>query len=337
MKNLIITIITGLFVCPLPVSGQAGQSNAQTGWKASVASALVTPDKPMNMGGFAFRNRPSEGHRTELYVRALAIEDANGNQAVMIAFDLNGTGLAFSNHVRDRLHEKYHLSRSQIILNVSHTHSGPSLYRGPALNRPGSDSTSVLGKRAKEYTEQLADHVIDIVGTALKTLQPVRIYAGNGVSRFQVNRRSNIQYKLHLQEQFNGPNDYAVPVLKVEKASGDLLAILFGYACHASMLRDYILSGDYPAYARMELEKLYPGAIPLFFQGAGGNQIGHPRNTVEAAVQAGKSLAAAGVKGFFETKKKNPKKKIQTTTNRKVTFLTPKKKKKGGPEDRCPP
>lgn len=287
MKNLLKIITVSLLGSPLLVTGQQGQSNPQTGWKAGVATAIVTPDKPMNMGGFGFRNKPSEGHRTELYVKAIAIEDAKGNQAVMVTFDLNGTGKAFSDQVRDRLHAKYRLSRSQIILNVSHTHSGPALYRSP------SDSTSVLGKRAKEYTEQLANHVIDIVGTALKTLQPVKIYAGNGVSRFQVNRRSNIQYKLHLMEQFNGPNDYAVPVIKVEKASGEILAILFGYACHASMLRDYILSGDYPAYARMELEKLYPGATTLFFQGAGGNQIGHPRNTVEAAVQAGKSLAAS--------------------------------------------
>lgn len=300
MKKLIKIITVSFLVSPLFVTGQAGQSNPQTGWKAGVASALVTPDKPMNMGGFAFRNKPSEGHRTELYVKALAIEDAKGNQAVMVTFDLNGTGKAFSDQVRDRLNAKYRLSRSQIILNVSHTHSGPALYRSP------SDSTTVLGKRAKEYTEQLANHVIDIVGTALQTLQPVKIYAGNGVSRFQVNRRSNIQYKLHLQEKFNGPNDYAVPVIKIEKPSGDLLAILFGYACHASMLRDYILSGDFPAYTRMELEKLYPGATTFFFQGAGGNQIGHPRNTVEAAVQAGKSLAAAVERVLSEPMKEMP-------------------------------
>lgn len=287
MKKIIYSISVFLFICPALVSGQKGVSNVNSGWKAGVSSAMVTPDKPMNMGGFGFRNKPSEGHRTDLYVKALAFEDAKGNRAVIVTFDLNGIFQPFSDQLRDRLHKKYNLSRSQIILNVSHTHSGPSHYT------PRMDTTTVLGKRAKEYTDQLANHVIEIVGNALQTLQPVKIFSGNGVARFQVNRRNNIQAQLHLLSKFNGPNDDAVPVIKVQSASGKILAILFGYACHASMLKDYIISGDYPAYARMELEKLYPGTTSLFFQGAGGNQIGYPRNTVENTMQWGKTLAAS--------------------------------------------
>lgn len=293
MKSLTKLFFASLLFFPMLVS-------AQVGWKAAVATAMVTPDQPMNMGGFGFRNKPSEGKRSEFYVKAIALEDAEGNQAVMLTFDLNGIFQPFSDQLRDRLKEKYNLSRSQIILNVSHTHSGPAPYS------PRMDSTSVLGKRAKLYSEQMANHVVEIVGTALNRLQPVKISFANGVARFQVNRRNNIQYKLHLQEKFNGPNDYAVPVIKVEKASGEILAILFGYACHASMLRDYILSGDFPAFARMELEKIYPGATTLFFQGAGGNQIGHPRNTVEATWQAGKTLATAVERVLSEPMKELP-------------------------------
>ncbi|MEO8766055.1 MAG: neutral/alkaline non-lysosomal ceramidase N-terminal domain-containing protein [Ginsengibacter sp.] len=286
MKKQIFTIII-FFSSLFSFSYANGYQKQDTGWKAGVAIALVTPDKPMMMGGFAFRNRPSEGNLTELYVRALALEDAKGDQAVMVTFDLAGIGKEFSDQLRDRLASKYNLSRAQMILNVSHTHSGPALYS------PLSDSTSVLGKRAKEYTEQLANHVVEIVGTALKTLQPVKLYAGNGVARFQVNRRNNIEYKLHLQSHFNGPNVYDVPVIKIVKESGDPLAILFSYACHASILRDYKLSGDYVAFAESELKKLYPQAVSLFMQGAGGNQVAYPRRTVEAAKQHGRSLAAA--------------------------------------------
>ena len=135
--------------------------------------------------------------------------------------------------------------------------------------------------------------MVDIVGQALNTMQPVKIYAGNGVSRFQVNRRNNIEYKLHLQSQYNGPNVYDVPVLKITKESGEILGILFSYACHASILRDYKLSGDYVAFAETELQNLYPHAISFFMQGAGGNQVGYPRRTDAAAKQHGKSLAAA--------------------------------------------
>ncbi len=286
MKKRIFTLIIFSFSF-FSFNNANGNQKQDTGWKVGVGIALVTPDKPMMMGGFAFRKKPSEGKLTELYVRALALEDVTGNQSVMVTFDLSGIGKDFSDQLRDRIKSKYHLSRAQIILNVSHTHSGPALYSSR------SDSTSVLGKRAKEYTEQLANQVVEIVGTALKTLQPVKLYAGNGVARFQVNRRNNFEYKLHLQSHFNGPNVYDVPVIKVMKESGEPLAILFSYACHASILRDYKLSGDYVAFAEAELKKLYPQAIALFMQGTGGNQVGYPRSTDEAAKQHGRSLAAA--------------------------------------------
>lgn len=288
MKNIICVLVMISFLfAPLLSLSQGESSNTQKGWKAGVASAVVTPQVPMNMAGFGFRNKPSEGHRTDIFVKAVAFEDAKGKRAVMVTFDFNGIFEPFSGQLKGRLYKKYHLTKDEIEFNASHTHSGPG------LAGPRTDTNNILGKRAKEYSDLIANKVDEIVGKALATLQPVKLYSGNGVVRFQVNRRNNIQYKLHLMDKFNGPNDYAVPVIKIEKPTGEILAILFGYACHASMLRDYIMSGDYPAYARMELEKLYPGTTSLFFQGAGGNQIGYPRNTVEATQQAGKSLAAA--------------------------------------------
>lgn len=286
MKNLIIAITVSLFTCPLLISGQVGQSNMQSGWKAGVARANITPDESIWMAGFGFRNKPSEGVTTDIWASALALEDANGHKAVIIAIDNAGIRKELSDAIRAKLKTAYNLLNEQVVINSSHTHTGPATSARFLKDEKEKE-------KVEKYAAQLQNQVTEIVGKALNSLQPVKIFAGNGVARFQVNRRTNIQYKLHLQSQFNGPNDYAVPVIKVEKASGDLLAVLFGYACHASMLRDYKISGDYPAFARMELEKLYPGTIPVFFQGAGGNQIGHPRNTVEATKQAGKSLAAA--------------------------------------------
>lgn len=286
MKNLIITITVSLFICPLLISGQAEQSNTQRGWKAGVANVNITPEESMWMSGFGFRNKPSEGVTTDIWASALVLEDAKGQRAVLIALDLSGTRKDFSDSIRSRLKTAYNLTNEQVVINSSHTHTGPATSEGW-----GRDE--IQKEKIRKYTAKLQEQIIEITGQALSSLQPVKIFSGNGVTRFQVNRRNNIQYKLHLQEHFNGPNDYTVSVLKVEKASGDLLAVLFSYACHASMLRDYKISGDYPAFARMELKKLYPEATSLFFQGAGGNQIGYPRNTVESTRQAGKSLAAA--------------------------------------------
>ncbi|MEX2568679.1 MAG: hypothetical protein WD431_22240, partial [Cyclobacteriaceae bacterium] len=55
----------------------------------------------------------------------------------------------------------------------------------------------------------------------------------------------------------------------------------------------YQISGDYAGFAQLELEKLYPGATALFFQGAGADQNPLPRRSVPLARQYGKELAAA--------------------------------------------
>ncbi len=121
----------------------------------------------------------------------------------------------------------------------------------------------------------------------------MQLFAQNGVTRFQVNRRTNNESILHLQTELRGPNDFAVPVLKILNTNGDLLAIAFGYACHATVLSFYQWSGDYPGFAQLELEKLHPGTTALFFQCAGADMNPLPRRSVALAQQYGRELAAA--------------------------------------------
>lgn len=286
MKSIITTLLLSLIACPLLTMGKTGQNKIEGGWKAGVAIADITPEESMWMGGFGFRNKPSEGVTTKIWTKALALEDKNGNRVVLISVETSNIEKYIYDPIMKRLKADYNLSNDQVIINSSHTHSGAATNTFYTNDEKGKD-------QIRKYVARLEDQIVAITGKALNSLQPVKIYAGNGVSRFQVNRHTNVQYLLDLQSKFNGPNDYAVPVLKVEKSSGDLLAVLFGYACHASVLRDYKFSGDYPAFAEMELEKLYPGATAIFFQGCGGDQIAYPRNTIPAAKQWGKTLAAA--------------------------------------------
>jgi hypothetical protein len=95
------------------------------------------------------------------------------------------------------------------------------------------------------------------------------------------------------QTELKGPNDYAVPVLKVVSTKGKLCAVVFGYACHGSVLNIYQWNGDYMGYAQMELEQSYRGATAMFFQGAAGDQNALPRKTIPLARQYGKELACA--------------------------------------------
>lgn len=259
-------------------------------WKAGVARVIITPQQPMWMAGYASRTAPSDGKLHDLWAKALALEDAQGNKSVLITSDLLGIPKGISDGIRNQLKVKYQLAKSQIIINTSHTHSGPVL-QDALFDIYPLDSLQL--EKIKHYSDWLEDQIIDLVGEALLSMIPVQLYANSGVTRFQVNRRNNSESNLLKQTELKGPNDYAVPVMKVVNEHGDLMAVTFGYACHATVLDTTKWSGDYPGFAQLELEKSHPGITALFFQGAGADQNPLPRRTVALAKQYGKELAAA--------------------------------------------
>jgi hypothetical protein len=298
MKSLIINFaVIFLFISQANISFCTALPQAGVkGWKAGVARINITPEEPLLMDGYGSRNKPSEGALHDLWSKALVIEDSKGKKAVLITNDLVAIPKYYVDRIRDRIGAKYGLARSQIIINCSHTHAGPALYRG------GRDGLSVSADKlkAKSYTEKFENQVVDMVGKAITSMISAQLFARNGVVRFQVNRNTNNERKIDRIYDLKGPNDYAVPVLKVINQEGNMIAVVFGYACHATTLRFkaddprfYLFSGDYPGFAQADLERSFPGATALFFQGAGGDQNPLPRGSVPLAQQYGKELAGA--------------------------------------------
>lgn len=281
-------IISILLICTSIYA--TAQDKQVENWKAGVAKVVITPGESMWMAGYAARNHPSEGVLHDLWSKALVIEDAKGKKAILITNDLVQVPKPVSDRIRDRIGAKYGLTRSQIILNCSHTHSGPVLYNSLSNIYPLDD---IQLTRVKAYTEAYENQIVDLAGKAIASLKPAKIFVANGVSRFQVNRRNNPEATINSVTELNGPNDYAVPVIKVTDQSGEIIAVAFGYACHATTLSIYEFNGDYPGFAQIELEKSHPGATALFFQGAGADQNPLPRRTIPLALQYGKTLAAA--------------------------------------------
>ena len=263
---------------------------APAGWKAGVARTVITPEGPLWMGGYGSRTHESDGKLHDLWAKALALEDASGKKAVLVTLDIVGIPKKISDNIRKELNKKFGLSPAQIILNCSHTHSGPVLDDALTDVYPLNDAQS---KKIADYSRQFEKKVIEVASKALQVMAPAQLYSQNGVTRFQVNRRNNNEGTLATQTELKGPGDPGVPVIKVVDGKGKVLAITFGYACHPTVLDLYQWSGDYPGFAQLELEKMYPGAVALFFQGAGADQNPLPRRTVPLARQYGKELAAA--------------------------------------------
>ena len=292
MKSTIVKpALSVLFILiVLSANAQLDSTHIRSEWKAGVARVLITPEQPMWAAGYAARDHQIDSILHDLWVKALAIEDGEGSKALMISADLLGFPKALSDGIRDRLEKEYELSRAQIILSGTHTHSGPvledALYDIYPLD---AQDIPII----EQYSGKLADQIVALAGEALSSMEPVQIYTQNGVTRFQVNRRNNDASTLDAQSELKGPSDHAVPVIKVVDQEGNIMAVTFGYACHPTVLDQYEWSGDYPGFSMIELERLYPGTTALFFSGAGADQNPLPRRSIGLAKQYGKELAAA--------------------------------------------
>ncbi len=277
----------------LPLLAAGVLTAAEPHWKAGVAATLITPEKPMWMAGYGGRNKPAEGVLHPLWIKALAIEDAEGHVGVVLSSDTLGIPKTIYDNTCAALKEKHGLERSQIMLHASHTHCGPVL-RGALLDIYPLDEEQL--KRIHDYSDKLEKNIVETVGKALAARAPARVYAGQGISRFAVNRRNNIEGdvpRLRREGKLKGPFDHAVPVLAVRSLDHELKALVFGYACHNTTLSFYNWCGDYAGFAQNALEKHHPGVVAMFFQGCGADQNPIPRRTVELAQRYGTMLASA--------------------------------------------
>ncbi len=281
-----------LTVCALFLT--ASPARAKATWKAGTAKAVITPTEKMWLAGFANRTNPATGSKLmDLWVKAMALEDASGHRAVILTADLLGIPQSVYQHVSAAIEKKYALQPDQILLCASHTHCGPvlrdALYDIYPLDQTQRDLI-------EKYTTQLESQMIDVAGAAIANLEPVRITAGQGTTAFAVNRRNNPEPKVSdLIEtgELKGPVDHSVPVLAVYSPDGKLKSVLFGYACHNTTLQLSEWSGDYAGFAQIALEKNHPGTQAMFFMGCGGDQNPLPRHEVYISQRYGHMLASA--------------------------------------------
>ncbi|MBM79014.1 MAG: hypothetical protein CMJ78_00270 [Planctomycetaceae bacterium] len=280
------SLITCLVLVCSATTAFAGQ------WKAGVAKVNISPTKPLRMGGYASRDRPADGTLTDLWAKALVLQDDAGTRAVLITIDAIAMSRNLSAGVCRSLNEQFGLDRRSVALNVSHTHCGPaigdlSFYR-TFTDKQNQDLTA--------YTTDLQQKLVGVVGEALNRLAAAELSWGTGKATFAVNRRNNREASvpsLRAAGQLRGPVDHDVPVLFVRHVDGRMMAVVCGYACHATTLSVYQISSDWPGYAQIELEKKYPDAIALTWIGCGGDQNPLPRRKVKYAQDYGRQLADA--------------------------------------------
>src|SRR5262249_41372070 len=138
------------------------------------------------------------------------------------------------------------------------------------------------------YTKHLEDLVVEVIGRALSNLAPAEVSFAQGFAGFAVNRRRQV-----MSRALPGPVDHDVPVLSVRSSDGALRAVVFGYACHNTVLSDSVFKGDYAVSAQEAIKKAHPGVPAMSVEDCGADANPLPRRTVDLARKYGQILADA--------------------------------------------
>jgi neutral ceramidase len=259
-------------------------------WQAGFAAVKITPEGPVAMAGYASRNKPSEGVVADLYAKVLALVDINGERAVWITTDLIGLRAAVTEEIFRHVMERTGLERRQLLINSSHTHTGPAI--------ADSDESAYsiapdAARRTRAYRQMLQDRIVAAVEQALARVQPVELSYGSGVVPFVMSRREFTSDRgVILGVNPRGAADRTMPLLKIASPDGALRAVVFGAAVHNTTLTgdEYRITGDYAGFAQEYVQKQLPDVQAMFVQGFAGDANPYPRGTLDLARQHGETL-----------------------------------------------
>ncbi|MCJ7738149.1 MAG: neutral/alkaline non-lysosomal ceramidase N-terminal domain-containing protein, partial [Anaerolineae bacterium] len=221
--------------------------------QAGVARVCITPPIGVELAGYGpFLNRRSESIHDNLYAEALVLDDGRTRTAIVTS-DLIACDEAFVAAVRGRSSLATGIKPSHIMVSCIHSHTAPT-----------ARTLRVWGARDEQYLSILTRHFAGAIASAARQLRPARIGCGHG------EHQELAWYRLRDGE---GNVDPAVMVLRVDDSeSGQPMAILTNYACHAVMLGPKTaISADYPGAVRRHVEVAFPGCVHMFANGACGD------------------------------------------------------------------
>lgn len=288
-------------------------------YEVGVSLIDITPSTRVWLSGFSSRTRgptmeevtASSGAlkaRVLVMKRACAALSNRPSILVIVTVDLIGCDAAFADRFLSRLRVDHGLSRHEVHLCFSHTHSGPFVGGNLSPLRPESTEHDAL---ISEYEELLVHRLSEAVRSALAPagLTRAKAFFRVGVSTAAVNRRAVPETSFHVGGN-RGLTDDSVPVLWFEATtargekslseaaiqfpvlptSRQVVGGIFGYAAHASVITGgYTYSADYPGYAASELEGTV-GGVWGFVSGASGDQNVYPRGTTNEAAIHGRRI-----------------------------------------------
>ena len=232
---------------------------------AGVARRIINARPGSPKFGLRLFGDPIQGYESDLTATALVLANSQTKLAV-IALDLIVFFNPLANQVRQEVAEMLDISRSHVMINISHDHSTPVQLSYRATSPESRQFAEI-------YEKELRSHILEAVEEASKKLQPVRVGAGRGEARVGIYRRETGPDGRDVLGEVPGRDiDHSVGVVRIDDLEGNPVAILFSYGCHPVSVgpRCHLGSSDFPGAAREIVEQVL-GGTALFLQGCGGN------------------------------------------------------------------
>jgi hypothetical protein len=230
----------------------------------------------------AAEHETAEGIHRPLTVTALTLQrQPKEPPLVLVAADLGWWRTPADEwYVRSGVLEALALDPARVMVNLSHTHSGPSICREDA-DKPGGDLIA-------PYLDRVRAAITQAARSALAARQPAVLTWGQGCCTLAANRDLPDPEKPRLVCGFNAalPAEDTLLVGRVTAANGTPLATLVHYACHPTTLawQNRLISPDYVGALRELVEAQTGGAPCLFLLGACGELAPREQYTADTSI-----------------------------------------------------
>jgi hypothetical protein len=244
--------------------------------KSGVAKVDITPAVGTELCGHFRSDLKSTGIHSNLYAKALALDDGE-KKAVLVSCDLLGVTSTLVASARRRIEEMTGIEGGNVMIGCTHTHSGP-----------GSMPCRVIGRSDEAYQDQLVKKIAGAVYLALGNMREAGIGLGVGFEDLAASRRvkwTDGSIRFDWLDPNTPPKeeiDKELKVLTVRGMRRETIAVAINFACHPVTIggRAFnLISSDFPGVATDLIEKAKGGGtIALFFNGAYADT--HPRKNL---------------------------------------------------------
>lgn len=241
-------------------------------FKASAAQVVITPSIGMPLAGTRIK-RISKGIKDTLYAKVLIINKEK-ETIVIVTCDLLAISRESVNRIRKSVEGRLGIPGKNILISATHTHTGVAVV---SIFEDIPDIT---------YIQILEKKILEAIEHAYNKLETVTIKQGIGKEEDIIfNRRVLLkdgtvimggmeeETKIETIKEVEGPIDPDIGVLSFENNTGDSIAVLYNFSCHANIIAGLEISADFPYYVQQSVNRLLEtDDIPvIFLTGACGN------------------------------------------------------------------